>query len=318
MIVTCPNCATRYRVDDAAFKSGGRAVRCAHCTAEWYQIGPTSAPDGMGDQSAIELKIGDDDAPRRPVAALPPPGGGFGAGMPATTDAFRDLGDDPDRNPRGASDAEILPTALDAAATTSAISERVSSGGRVNVSPLDAASAPPPASAPPKRHSLRLALFVAAAAAAASPVIYHFATRDAARTDSVATAAPAFVEPVAVTSPEPAVADPAPTRRTFSAPAGAAALRTGVVFVEFKYDLVERAEGPALEVWGRVANNGPSAAPSPTIEIVSLNEQGDMLQRWLARPETAEIAPGESARFSSRMMYPEGPVYDVELSFPAQ
>ena len=41
MIVTCPECATRYDVADKAFSSGGRAVRCNHCGCEWYQIGPS-------------------------------------------------------------------------------------------------------------------------------------------------------------------------------------------------------------------------------------------------------------------------------------
>ena len=68
-----------------------------------------------------------------------------------------------------------------------------------------------------------------------------------------------------------------------------------------------------MEVWGRVANNSAKEALSPTIEIISRDKDGKALQRWLAQPEVKSIAPGESARFSSRMMYPLEPVHDVEF-----
>src|SRR5271167_381923 len=41
MILTCPECATGYFVDDAQIRPGGRAVRCAACGARW-----TAHPDG--------------------------------------------------------------------------------------------------------------------------------------------------------------------------------------------------------------------------------------------------------------------------------
>ena len=36
MIVTCPECSTRYKVDKSAIGANGRAVRCSQCHASWF------------------------------------------------------------------------------------------------------------------------------------------------------------------------------------------------------------------------------------------------------------------------------------------
>ncbi|MET0365606.1 MAG: MJ0042-type zinc finger domain-containing protein [Sphingobium sp.] len=41
MILTCPNCATRYIVPDSAIGLEGRRVRCASCKHSWFQEGAT-------------------------------------------------------------------------------------------------------------------------------------------------------------------------------------------------------------------------------------------------------------------------------------
>ena len=45
MILTCPQCATRYQVDAAKFPPAGRNVRCAKCGHVWHQLGPAPEPD---------------------------------------------------------------------------------------------------------------------------------------------------------------------------------------------------------------------------------------------------------------------------------
>ncbi len=40
MIITCPNCATRYSLDETNIPDGGRQVRCAQCAHAWHQDRP--------------------------------------------------------------------------------------------------------------------------------------------------------------------------------------------------------------------------------------------------------------------------------------
>ena len=44
MIVGCPSCATRYRVEPAALGEGGRRVRCTRCGHVWREEAPADSP----------------------------------------------------------------------------------------------------------------------------------------------------------------------------------------------------------------------------------------------------------------------------------
>ena len=50
MILTCPECATRYEIDAAKFPAAGRKVRCKKCSHVWFQPGE----DGEGEPAAAE------------------------------------------------------------------------------------------------------------------------------------------------------------------------------------------------------------------------------------------------------------------------
>lgn len=44
MIITCPNCHTRYQLADRAIGSAGRKVSCAQCQESWHAIPEPDAP----------------------------------------------------------------------------------------------------------------------------------------------------------------------------------------------------------------------------------------------------------------------------------
>jgi predicted Zn finger-like uncharacterized protein len=45
MILTCPQCATRYQIPDNKFPPEGRKVRCAKCGQVWFQATPAPEPE---------------------------------------------------------------------------------------------------------------------------------------------------------------------------------------------------------------------------------------------------------------------------------
>jgi predicted Zn finger-like uncharacterized protein len=58
MILTCPECATSYFVDDSRVPATGRAVKCSHCGTKWTALPEAPAPAAP--------------APAAPAAPLPP------------------------------------------------------------------------------------------------------------------------------------------------------------------------------------------------------------------------------------------------------
>ena len=44
MIISCPNCSTTYKVDNATLGPQGKSVRCSNCEQQWHQLPVKAAP----------------------------------------------------------------------------------------------------------------------------------------------------------------------------------------------------------------------------------------------------------------------------------
>ncbi len=60
MILTCPECGTKYVVKDGAIPDGGRKVRCASCKHSWHQDPEGVATSDEPISSAVEDPIAQD------------------------------------------------------------------------------------------------------------------------------------------------------------------------------------------------------------------------------------------------------------------
>jgi predicted Zn finger-like uncharacterized protein len=71
MILTCPQCATRYQADAAKFQPAGRNVRCAKCGHLWHQDPPSAETDAASDIAVVDETT--PPAPPPPVVESAPP-----------------------------------------------------------------------------------------------------------------------------------------------------------------------------------------------------------------------------------------------------
>jgi predicted Zn finger-like uncharacterized protein len=84
MILTCPQCTTRYQADAAKFQPSGRNVRCAKCSHLWHQDAPSSEAD-----AASDIAVVDDTPPPPPPEPMAPRAAAFAPNPVVSRDTVR-------------------------------------------------------------------------------------------------------------------------------------------------------------------------------------------------------------------------------------
>lgn len=103
MIISCPECATRYDVEDSRFEPSGRSVRCAACGESWFVPAPAPVEDLLAPRRT-EKDAAADEPHRQARGAQEsahgeradpgPRHGGPGLSMDSERDERRSNGDD--------------------------------------------------------------------------------------------------------------------------------------------------------------------------------------------------------------------------------
>lgn len=71
MIITCPDCSTRYDVDDERFSPNGRSVRCSACGESWFVPAPELIDvEPLEEKSISRRKNNDEDEGRAPRSRM--------------------------------------------------------------------------------------------------------------------------------------------------------------------------------------------------------------------------------------------------------
>ena len=104
MIITCPECATRYKTTEDAIGPNGRTVRCANCTTTWFVPAPndelTMDALALADNEREDMVAQEPSAPKHVASAPIIPRSDFDKTDTAASGAHIDMREKTDRRRR--------------------------------------------------------------------------------------------------------------------------------------------------------------------------------------------------------------------------
>lgn len=295
MVVTCPNCGSRYAVDPLAIGPAGRTVQCARCDHRWFQkvAGATPTPDVV----------------IRPTSA------GTSSALPAVIPPKRRF---PWRRTIAVAAVVLVVVAAAAFAFRNEIAAIIFYEARAST-PVQVAAAPaPPAPAAPAPGAA--AASTPPAPAATAPAAKAPAATAPAATPQAATPAPA----AAATAPAaPAPAPPSVVRATASAagpgpgpgpsarpprPSQADVARPNIE-VDLASSKIDVVDGRYV-VRGQLVNNG-KAAGSTTLLRLTFKRNDDVLGERSFPMVEGPLPPGGRTNFSQALDDPPSGTTDI-------
>lgn len=277
MLITCPNCTTKFAVPDTMFDQGARKVRCTVCTHQWRHDPAAVAAVNLGSES-VPLEAEPSAVPVEPdpepvdfgetpldsdAEAETSPAEDFdesievGAGMEADMSPG-----EPDQR-RTVTEEELLDGDVDP------IPDVFASGGPEDDE--DGTSRP--------RKGLLAGVFIAVLLIVAA-VAAFFLRADVVR---------AFPE----------------TLRFYEmAGIEVDVLAAGLHMQDPRVEIDLEDNRPVLKAFGKIVNQSDKERPVPNLALLLLNTQNQVVQSKVIAPPRPMIAPGEEMTFVIRLTFP--------------
>jgi predicted Zn finger-like uncharacterized protein len=277
MILTCPQCATRYQADAAKFLPPGRNVRCAKCGHMWHQ-------DAAAPEPVIAADVAIADVPS-PEPVVPPPEPVVAPPVltpPAEQPVIRPAAYAPSpviaRAPMQAPPPE-QPAIRPAAYVPSPVVVRA---------PVQA---PPPRT--PSNWPMRLAVGAGWLALIAIVLLIGWS-------------ALRFRQQIAMVWPQSA--------SLYSA-VGLKANASGINIQDVSYHRSVEDGQTVLSVTGVLTNTSSRELPVPQLRVGLSDDDRHELYHWTFVPGVLTLKPGQSTKFLTRLSNPPEGAHHFELRF---
>ena len=276
MILTCPNCSTRYQADAAKFPAAGRNVRCAKCAQVWRQMPPPVEPEP-------ELAI-------------------------VTAEAFA-----PARDARPAMVARSEPRPVNARAEPAPVVARPVPPPRIvqrtEAPPVSRIQPAPQVSA----FAPRVEPTEVDAQAVVQPVSLFARVATAAGWTSLVLVV--LLVGWATISFRGNVVGFWPQSASLYRALGLSLNATGLQLEGVTNHVETEGGAHVLIVSGRLINNSNRELPVPSLRIALTDLAQHELYHWPVPPNVSTLRPGGITTFQARLAHPPGDMHDVEVTF---
>ena len=289
MLITCPSCATAYRIELPSLGAGGRLVRCARCRTMWLATAESAVPAPHDLAHNLDARAASQDASRPQADEAPDAAVDFGLGAWSTQEATD--GEPPSGD--GASDVPIA----DAPPLVPSQDATSFAGHRQSATPVGddiETIAARRAQAAPRSNRLQLKL-----SRPGLPVLILMLVAMLA----------------ALVNWRSAVVRLLPQTASLFAAVGLSVNLRGLSFENLK-TTQEFHDGMAvLVVEGTIVNSTKNAVEVPRLRFALRNSLGQEVYAWTALPARSILPPDESLAFRTRLASPPSDGRDVVVRF---
>jgi predicted Zn finger-like uncharacterized protein len=290
VVIACPHCGTRYQVSYAAIGAKGREVQCAHCGKSWHARAEPPPVQNDFDEVAEDLldeKFAEEERHH-----------GRGRGLAGKGDA------------PGADHAAPI-------AAADATDEHPLHGGEERtLDDIKAAIAPKPATEvaelPDPAASKRRQQEFSKRQRSVHRKLPVARLRRAARLAALTTAAAVLAGGIMLRQP---LVSQFPQLAGLYAGIGLPVNVIGLEFADVHTVKSLQQGSEVLVVDGRISSVASSRVPVPAVIVTLLGDRHEPLYEWSVPPRAADLAPGQSLTFETRLARPPGGAVEARLNF---